>query len=435
METRRFSIANVTKFYLPLMLQGFSQSLTYPLVAGIVSHGPLGEKTLTAFSQGLMIMFTIGAIGGGLVTTGMIFAKTRFGYRSFKQLNLLMMISLLTLQCVPALPPFGGWIFEGFFALPTELATIARRMLVLGVVMNAGFFLRNVPMVVLFNNYESAKANNATLLRIVVTLVLSAAFLSRNWVGADWGLLALTLGVWTEYTLTWLYARPYVRKLEATGPRPAGRRVYRPSLFKLTFEQFRFTMPLALGSFLLAMSPLAIAAFVGRSADAQTMLSIHYVTLGVVNPVAFGALRMQSVAVKFPPEYRGDRRLLWYALAAGALLGLIPLAFSCEWLSGLYFGRYQNIPASMLPTVRLAIALYSGLAIIQAVRGWIEGIAAARKHPRAVMAGQITYTLTLVATCALLLSSGVPGWAMALVAIHFAPIATAAAIHFVSRRS
>ena len=92
-ETPRFGIGSVTRFYVPLLLQAFSQSLTYPLVAGIVTHGEFGINGLTAFSQGLMIMFMIGAIGGGLVTTGMVFAKTWRGYTAFKRLNAMMMIS------------------------------------------------------------------------------------------------------------------------------------------------------------------------------------------------------------------------------------------------------------------------------------------------------------------------------------------------------
>ena len=104
----KFSVGSVTRFYVPLLLQGFSQSLAYPLVAGIVTHGELGVDALTAFSQGQMVMFMIGAIGGGLVTTGLVFAKTWMGYVAFKRLNTLMMSALLTVQCVVALPPFSG---------------------------------------------------------------------------------------------------------------------------------------------------------------------------------------------------------------------------------------------------------------------------------------------------------------------------------------
>ena len=98
----KFSVGSVTRFYVPLLLQGFSQSLAYPLVAGIVTHGEFGVDALTAFSQGQMVMFMIGAIGGGLVTTGLVFAKTWMGYVAFKRLNTLMMSALLAVQCVVA---------------------------------------------------------------------------------------------------------------------------------------------------------------------------------------------------------------------------------------------------------------------------------------------------------------------------------------------
>ncbi len=427
----RFGIGRVTRFYVPLLLQGFSQSLSYPLVAGIVTHGEYGVNALTAFSQGQMIMFMIGAIGGGLITTGMIFAKTWYGYVSFKRLNALMMAALLSLQCVPALPPFNRWIFEGFFALPPELAEVSRWTLLFGAVMNAGFFLRNVPMVVLFNNLESGKANNATLARILVTLAFSATFPRMGLVGPGWGLFALTFGVWVETAITWAYARPYVNDLHREGVP-----TMKPDeVIALTIEQFRFTLPLALGGFLLACSPLVIAAFVARSANAADMLAVHYVTMGVANPVAFAALKLQTVSVKFQPEYEGDRRLLVYALVAGAILGVIPLVFSTPLVGNWYFGGFQNVPERILPTTRVAVGVYSLIAIIHAVRARIEGIAAARKLPNAVMAGQIAYTVSLFLVCAALLPLGCAGWKMAVCAIFVAPVCVTLAVYAVVGRA
>ena len=430
METPTFSVPRVTRFYIPLLLQGFSQSLSYPLVAGIVTHGVYGVHALTAFSQGLMIMFMIGALGGGLVTTGLVFAKTYFGYATFRRLNALMMASLLVLQCVPALPFVYTWVFEGFFHLSPELAAVSREILVFGVIMNAGFFVRNLPMVVLFNNLESGKSNNATLARIVVTLAFSVVFPKWGLVGPRWGLFALTVGVWVETLITWLYARPYVARLpnRPSAERASGEECL-PSSAALLAEQFRFTLPLALGGFLLASSPLVVAAFVARTADAANMLAIHYVTLGVANPVAFAALKLQTVSVKFVPEYPGDRRLLVYAIVAGLLLGLIPLVFATPLVGNWYFGTFQNIPDTILPTARLAIALYAAIAVIQAVRARIEGIAAARRNSKAVMFGQIAYTLSLFATLAVLLPLGIPGWTMAVAAIFVAPICVTLAIY------
>ena len=438
--TRSFSIGSVTRFYVPLLLQAFSQSLTYPLVAGIVTHGEFGVNALTAFSQGQMIMFMIGALGGGLVMTGMVFARTWYGYVSFRRLNTIMMVVLLAVQCVPTIAPLNRWLFEGFFALPPDLAETARWTLLFGVVMNGSFFLRNVPMVVLFNNYESGKANNATFIRIAVTLACAALFPRLGWVGAAWGLFALTLGTCVELLVTWLYARPYVAQLpnrpaedqRGDNKRTTAREGLNLSTSEhlgLTWEQFRFTLPLSLGGFLLMLSPLIIAAFVGRTANSADMLAIHYVTLGVANPVAYAALRMQAVSIQFQPEYEGDRRLLVYAVIAGLCLGIIPFLFSLPFVGNWYFGHYQNVPERILDTARLAIFIYSFICMIHAVRGRAEGIAAARKCPKAVMAGQIAYTGGLFATCAILLPLGCAGWAIAVSAIFVAPVVATIAIY------
>ena len=422
-----FCVGSVTRFYIPLLLQGFSQSLAYPLVAGIVTHGKHGVDALTAFSQGQMVMFMIGAIGGGLITTGLVFAKTWMGYVAFKRLNALMMAALLAVQCVVAMPPFSGWIFSGLFNLPADLAYIASRTLLFSTVMNGLFFLRNVSMVVLFNNLDSAKANYATLIRLAVTFALAVCFPRLGLVGPWWGLSALTFGVGVELAATWLFARPYVAQLPNRPKAEDAKSL--PNIPRLTLEQFRFTLPLSLGGFLLMLSPLAIAAFVGRTLDPKDMLAIHYVTLGIANPVAFAALRMQTVAIKFPPEYPGDRRLLAYCVVAGLLLGVIPLAFSTLTVGGWYFGTYQNVPPRIVGTARLAIGLYSLITVVQTIRARVEGLAVLAKRPKIIMAGQIAYTVSLFTVCAVLLPMGVPGWAMAVTAIYIAPVCVTATIY------
>lgn len=410
----------MTRFYLPLLFQAFSQSVSYPLVAGIVTAGELGVNALTAFAQGQQIMFMIGCLGGGLVMTGMVHARTLSGYLAFKRLNAYMMVGLLALQALMALPPFDAWIFSDFLHLPSALAEVARKTLFWGVIMNGLFFLRNVPMVVLFNNLESGKANAATVARLALTFVLAFAFRRLGWVGPMWGLAALTIGIALEYVLTEYYACPYVRKLKVGKPNLS---------WKLTFIQFKFTLPLSFGTCLLAASPLAIAAFVGRSENAAVMLAIHYVTMGVANPVGFGALRMQPVAIQFPSEWKGDKRTLYYAIGAGAILGAALLVFSLPGISTVYFGGYQNVAAADIWMAREAIALYALWPILLAVRARIEGIAAYKRRPRAVMVGQITYLAALVLALAITLALGIPGYRMSIISIYFATFATTLAIY------
>jgi hypothetical protein len=420
-----FGVWRVTRFYVPLLLQAFSQSLSYPLVGSIVAHGPLGVDALTGFAQGQAVMFMIGLLGGGLITTGMVYARDWSGYRAYCRLNAWMMIALLILQCVPALHPLDAWTFRGALNLRPDLAEIARWTLVWGVVMNGLFFLRNVPLVVLFNNLESGKANNATFARIGLTLACSALFPRFGLVGPWWGLTAMTAGVMVEWLVTWWYARPYVRALADSAGEPPQRGVW-----PLVAEQFRFMVPLSLGSFVLAISPLALAAFVGRSSvDPQTMLAIHYVTIGVANPVGFAALRFQAVAIAFPPEWKGDRRTLWYAVCAGAVLGAALLLFSTPVVADRYFGDYQNVRPEHLGFARAAIGSYCVWVVLQAVRARVEGLAAVRKRPSAIMAGQFSYLISLVAALAVMLRMDVIGWKMAVMGIYAATACATLAVY------
>ena len=411
-----FSVGRVTRFYVPLLMQAFSQSISYPLVGGITTHGPLGVNGLTAFAQGQTIMFMIGSLGGGLVMTGMVHARTGGGYLAFRRLNLIMMGVLLLLQCIPAIPPFDSLVFSHAFHLPPELAVVARNTLLWGVFMNASFFLRNVPLVVLFNAYASFEANLATAARIALTFAFAVVFPHIGWTGPDWGLCALTVPVLLEWILSEVFAAKYERRLESGEAASVG-------------TQFRFTVPLALGAGLLAVSPFMTAAFVGRAANPTDMLAIHYVTLGIANPVSFAALRMQAVSIQFPPEWTGDRRLLRFAVVAGLLLGIIPLAFSTPLIGNWYYGGCQNIPPRILGTTRFVSFLYSFICVIHAVRGRVEGLAALRKRPSAVMAGQFAYFGALVVVLAATLPMGLPGWAMAVTAIYIAPVAATVATY------
>ena len=411
-----YTPGRATRFYVPLLIQAFSQCLTYPLVAAIDSHGPLGVDTLTAFAQGQTIMFLIGAIGGGLIMTGMVFARTRAGYRNFIRLNTWMMAVLLAVQAIAAFPPFDRLIFQGLLNLPPDLAEIGRQTLLWGIPLQATFFVRNVPLVILFNARASAAANNATFIRIMLTVLASYAFVKIGWTGALWGLVGMTIPTFAELAFTYIFARRYVRELRDEAPAdPVG-------------AQFRFTMPLALGGFLLAAAPLMVASFVGRAEDSVAMLSLHYVTIGLANAIGYAALRMQAVTIQFPPEYAGDRRVLRYAVAAGLVLGVFLLLPAVPGIADWYFHTVQSIPPEDIGKARVTMLIYAVWPVLQTIRGNAEGFAAVRKRPGAVLSGQIAYLGTLIAVLAVTLYLGMPGWLMGVTAILTATVATTIAV-------
>ena len=424
-RTGGFTPKRATKFFVPLFLQAFSQCLTYPLVAAIVSHGALGVDGYTAFAQGQTVMFLIGALGSGLVLTGMVHARTRAGFLCFRRLNRTMMAALLAVQLLVALPPFYRLVFEGVLRLPPDLASVARDTLGWGVFMQAAFFLRNEPLVILYNARASFEANLATTVRLVLTVASSPLFVHLGWTGPAWGVVAMTGPCFVECALSCLYARKYLRALPANDAEGVTHRVA---------DQFRFTVPLSLGGVLLAVAPLLVAVFVGHTADHVAMLAIHYVTIGVANPVAFGALRMQAVAIQFPPERPGDRRMLAYAACAGLALGALPLLFTLPAVAEWYFGVVQNVPQGNLWRARVVMGAYAFAPLLQALRGRLEGLAAWMKRPKLVMAGQVAHVTTFLAVLALGLLFGQPGWQMGMTAVLSAAAATILVLHLALRR-
>ena len=404
-EKNDFSRKAALKFYWPLFVQAFSQSLTYPLVASIAGSGALGVKGYAGYMQGLSLMFMLGAIAGGLPMTGMVFSRTRSGYRAFQHLNRLMMAGLLALEVLMSLPPVGPWIFANVLNLPPELVDVSCRVLLWGGVMQAGFFMRNEPFVLLMNERRSFDANLATILRVVVTALMPFVFLPAGWTGPVAALVAQTIPVWMETALSAFYARGIASRLDPNAlPEIVG--------FYSVRKQFRFTLPLSLGYFLLATSPVLLAMAIGRTADAVMMLSVHAITIGVFNPFGFGALRMQAVQIQFPQEYPGDRRLRSFSLQVGAILGLAVAALALPGLGDWYFCDIQKLPREYLPQAKIVMLILALLPAVQCFRGCIEGLAALRKKPRIVMYGQIAFLLAMAIALALLLALGVPGWLM-----------------------
>ncbi len=401
------------KFYIPLLIQAASQSLTYPLVAAIVSHGKNGVVDLAAFAQGQAVMFMIGALGGGLLTTGMVFGHDAEGFRQFKRLNLWMCGILAVVQALACIHPFDKIMFHGILGLAAPMDETAREVLFWSIPLQIFFFLRNPGLVALYNARASAAANWGTLCRIILTAALTPLFVRIGWVGHLMGTFAMTGPVLVEWLLVRWMASPYIRRLGPAVDQPAGLKT-----------QLLFTVPLSFGGVLLAMAGFMIGAFISRAAEPARMLPVHYVTMGVVNPVGFAALRMQAVVLAFPPRHKADHSVFLFAMVAGLLLAFFPLVGQIPSVAQWYFGQIQNVPAGDIPLAMRAMLLISALPILQSLRGHAEGLAAWRRRPNAILAGQAMNLASLVCVLFIALNFNAPGYLMGVIAILVASFMT-----------
>ena len=405
------------RFFVPLAVQSASQSLSFLLVASIVSHGALREQEFTAYAQGQSIIWILGAIGSGLVTTCMVFGRSRTGMANFLRLNVRVMAAALAMELLCCVPPLDGAVFGGLLGLDGEMARIARRTLLFSVPMQATFFLRNPYLAQLLVEKRSFGANLATLAR--VGLALAPAMVRLGLTGHAWGAFAITLPLVLETWLTRRFALPGMRALrDGPGAETAS-----------VGEQLRFTIPLSFGGVIISATMLATAYFLGHAPDHVAALPVHYVVTVLVNPVSFAALRMQSVTIAFPPEESGRRAPGGFAALVGALMCFILLLPQIPALARLYFVRVQNLPPDLVGYARAALAIATPIPLLQALKGHGEGLAALRRRPNAILADQAAYAAVYVATVSTVVNGGLlPGPVTGLLGITLAIAVSLAAL-------
>jgi hypothetical protein len=386
----------LVQFFVPLAIQAASQALCYPLVAMVASRGPGGPLNLAGLAQANIVMFFFGMFAISFVTTGMVFAKTREGYRKFRLVTLVTGLAVIIIQATLCIPPH--FIFARLIGLPPSIEQPARITFLASIPLQFLFFLRIPNFVVMYIGKATGKASLATIGRIALTAILSPVFCALGLVGPVWAVVCLTIPVALEVVAARILAIPFLRSLESSAESPPRAR-----------EIFWFTLPLSMGGYFLSVSAIILAGFIARAADPGRILPVYYLALGLANPMAFAATRIQTIVLAFPPQSHGDRRTLHFALAAGLVLGLVPLIFALPGLIEFYYVKLQKLSLPDLQLVRLTAISLIFFPFAVAIRAQSEGLAAWQKKPLAVLTGHAFFMVTIITAGFSLLKAGVPG--------------------------
>ncbi|MBN8218446.1 MAG: hypothetical protein J0L75_17515 [Spirochaetes bacterium] len=409
--------SELLRFFLPLAFQSAAQSFSYPLVAMIASRGEGGTLNLAGLAQSNSVLFLLGTLGAGLVTTGMIWAKTTGGYRAYVRLNFATAVVVTVLHALCCLPPVAHLLFGSLIGLPPGIEAPARLALTAAIPLQFLFFLRNPSQVLLYINKATGLASLATLLRIAGTLLLTPVFCAFGLVGPVWAVVALGLPLIIETGLSRAFAAPYLRRIKpGKGKVPRIR------------ELFAFNLPLTLGGFFLSFTGMVIGAVVSRAADPETMLPAYYMAAGLAGPAAFAASRIQAVVISFPAIKGHPYTVPRFALTIGVAFGFLPLVFVLPFAAHWYYVGFQNCPPHALPLVReSALALFFHPAAI-ALRAYQEGRAARLKNSMAILTGQGCLLAVLAIGSFLCLTLHLPGNLIPPVSFLAANLAAGAAV-------
>jgi hypothetical protein len=405
----------LARFFVPLAIQAASQALCYPLVAMVASRGPGGPLNLAGLAQANIVMFFFGMFAISYVTTGMVFAKTREGYQKFRMVTLLTGFTVVIIQAILCTPALAHFIFGRIIGLPATIEQPARIGFLVSIPLQFLFFLRIPYFVVMYIGKATGKASFATIGRITLTALLSPLFCFLGLVGPVWAVVCLTIPVAIEVLMSRIFADPFLKSLISSPESPPSAR-----------EIFWFNLPLSIGGYFLSVSAIILAGFIARAPDPDRILPVYYLALGLANPMAFAATRIQTIVLAFPPQSKTDRRTLHFALAAGFVLGLLPLTFSLPGLIEFYYIQLQKLNPQDLQLVRWTAVSLIFFPFSVAIRAQSEGLAAWQKKPVTVLTGHALFLTTIVTTGFTLLQFGVPGHLIGPVGLTLGSLASSA---------
>lgn len=268
----------------------------------------------------------------------------------------------------------------------------------LTVLLNVLFNARNPYQVLLYNNGAPGRASTATFVRIGVTLALSPLFCSWGLVGPRWAMVCQTIPVGLEVLVSWWYSRPFSHMLaeDLTAAPTKGRLL-------------AFTLPLSLGGFLMTLSSMILGAIIARSGSPEHMLPAYYLAVGIANPAAYAASRVQNVMITFPPRSPDDNQVFRFSVAAGAMLSFVPLLFVLPGMADWYYVSVQKLPVADLSLVTTTALLLVGFPFTVALRCHREGLAALGQRTPTILAGDFAYIAALAVCSSAFLALRIPG--------------------------
>jgi hypothetical protein len=148
-------LKHLARFFVPLAIQAASQSLCYPLVAMVAARGPGGPLDLAGLAQSNTILFFLGMFAISLVPTGMVFARSREGYRQFYRISVGAGICATAIQAVLCLPWLSQLLFSRMIGLPDAIVTPATVSLIASIPLQLLFFMRIPYFVVMYIHQAS----------------------------------------------------------------------------------------------------------------------------------------------------------------------------------------------------------------------------------------------------------------------------------------
>jgi len=152
---------------------------------------------------------------------------------------------------------------------------------------------------------------------------------------------------------------------------------------------------------------MLLGAVIARSNQPERMLPAYYLAVGLANPMAYAATRLQNVVLRFPPRSRTDRLTRRFALRAGTIVSFVR-CFLAARAFPLVLRSLQRLAPLTFPWSRVRAAA-GRISVHLGLRAHWEGLAALARRTSTILAGNIAFVAALAITAPTCLALKVSG--------------------------
>jgi Na+-driven multidrug efflux pump len=382
------SYRRVMLFALPLAISGIAMTGESPVVNAGVSRLADPERGLAGFGVAMSVAWLLESPIVMMLDASTARASDRRSFAIMRRYALTWCWCLMALGALVAFTPLSQVVFRLILGVDADVADAATVGMAIFLPWPLAIAWRRLHQGVLIRHGHTRIIGYAVGVRLtVVTLAVGTGVAYGGLDGTALGALALVIGVCTEASIVWLFARRVVRE-ELPEQAPAGERA-----ITSVAEFHRYYLPLAGTMVCFFLAGPIITAGLARGASPTVSLAAWPVAYALVMLVGSPMNGMQQVAVRLgyrPQTARLTRRFLSGAgILFSVLLLVLNAAGGTRWLMGTAIGA----PASVIdPAMTLAWILVP-MPLLTALRSLFRGILIAAGRTGAV---QVAILLNVV---------------------------------------
>lgn len=411
--------------FMPLAMSTVMMVVAMQAISAGIARLPQAQASLAAYGVIMAVSIFLEAPIIVIIHVANSLVVGPTSYRRVLLFSALIGGGLSLIHGLIAVTPLYDLIFRTLIGLPGPVADLGRVGFLIMTPWTVAISWRRFYQGILVSHGYTGLVGRGTTIRLVVALsIMGAGMLLFSLPGITIGSLALSISVVVEAVIVTWFARPLGRRILASSTDEA-----------LPWKSLlQFFWPLGLTSLLAKLMPPLLSAVVARSPDPEVHLAAWPVAYGLVMVFMVPTQMLSQLIIPNARDPARRKIAMSFAYRTGAVLTLA-LGLALFTSGGMvYFRDLIGLSGAVLSSSLLGARMLLMIPVLQALQNALYGAFSGLRTTVEIMVGSVCNMLVIILLAFGLLSTGLPGTAVAAVLLSLGIMAEIAILAFLLKR-